>query len=136
MKDHLKIVPSYLIPPSMQAIATDPKNQSKRKKKRKVSGQSQDQRVKSSKMRDPLRNPSVTEEHEVTDAQEPAEEESKDKDTERIFSNSEASHLGRGISGRKEWKMRHHKGPFKKTNPRSQSKRVPGTFQGKKRLMK
>lgn len=59
MKEHLKIVPQYLIPPSMQSISNENSSKSKQKKKRKSVNQSQDQSIKKSKMRDPLRNPSV-----------------------------------------------------------------------------
>lgn len=52
---------------------------------------------------------------------------------ERVYTTGEAkSSLGRGISGRKEWKMRHKKGQFNSKIVKKFSNQMPGSFNRKK----
>lgn len=132
VKDHLRAVPNYLIPQSMQAIAS---TEMKRNKKRKrLNGKTQQENVNSSKMRDPLKNPTV-----AIESEEPSNQDNEEKSgplegsSDKVFTDRELKDgIGYGMSGRKLWKLKHRKGKFNPKLQKKNSSRVPGSFQGKK----
>lgn len=127
-KEHLRNVPSYLIPASMRGAATVTNN--KKKKRKPGSAQnSQDAKRQKSKSKDPLQSFDVDNGEQedagsTTAATAPAEP--------RVFTSTEA--LGQSISGRQEWKQRHKKGKFNPKN--SKSNKLAGSFSTKRSFKK
>ncbi len=97
--DHLKHVPSYLIPAGMRSVV-DVNNSKKRKRKGNTGG-SRQQRISQGKSRDPLAVASGG-----------ADGDDDDNNT-RQLSNKE---LYSSNSGREAWKMRHKKGKYNPKN--------------------
>ena len=117
-KDHLKFVPSYLIPDSMKAVAQVQGNR-RRKRKAPAAGSSNPS-AKKPRSKDPLYSGGSSN---SSGAAAPAATGGAEDKSYRQY--------GQGQSGRKEWKQRHKKGEF---NPQLQKKnaiKTPGTFQKK-----
>lgn len=132
-KEHLKHVPDYLIPASMRSIA-DTSN--RKKKRRKVSGQS-DQRIQKSKMKDPLLGAGAETAAAATgagaDGDDDDAELGEDNANKMFTSNELANQSSRSTSGRRAWQERHGKGKFNKASAKKNSHRVEGTFTKSKR---
>lgn len=122
-KEHLKHIPEYLIPASMRSMVS--MKEKKRKSKARRQGGTQEQRIKKSKLNDPLMNPSKQSEAQADDGKTGIEE--NEIQETRIFTDNEISNGGT-TSGRKQWKMRHGKGKFNPKLKKKNSDRVPGTF--------
>eukprot|EP01033_Poteriospumella_lacustris_P000910 gene911-653_t len=117
-KDHLKFVPSYLIPDSMKAVAQVQGNR-RRKRKAPAAGSSNPS-AKKPRSKDPLYSGGSS--NSSGAAASAATGGAEDKSYRQY---------GQGQSGRKEWKQRHKKGEF---NPQVQKKnaiKTAGTFQKK-----
>lgn len=133
-KDHLKHVPDYLIPASMRSIANTSNG---KKKRRKVSGQS-DQRIQKSKMKDPLLSAGAETAAAATGVGADGDDDDADApggdNADKIFTTSElANQAYRSTSGRRAWQERHGKGKFNKVQAKKNSHRVEGTFTKSKR---
>ena len=124
-KDHLKFVPDYLIPASMRGVA-DKNSQNRKKKRKRISGQSQDQRKMMSKSKDPLQS---FEADEPSAAQGESSEHIPpvyEDNNERVYTKGDS--LGRSTSGRNSWKMAHKRGKFSKKALKPNPLRTAGTF--------
>ncbi len=121
-------MPEYLIPSSMRGVANT--SREPRKKRRKIFGSSQ-QRIEMSKMRDPLRNFGQTTSEGGSSGGSGGSGEVKE--SERIFTAGEVSgSLGKGISGRKQWKIKHRKGEHNPKLVKRFSNVLAGSFNMKK----
>ena len=142
-KDHLKHVPEYLIPASMRSVVNIKGKRKKRSGAGRAQGQggSQEQRIKRSRMNDPLLNPEAGEAGEAEPGEMQTTGAGADKDDtgvsdsvpDKVFTEAELAGR-RGASGRTMWKMKHKKGKF---NPKVKkpTNRVAGSFiKGKKRF--
>ncbi|CAM9192044.1 unnamed protein product, partial [Ectocarpus fasciculatus] len=109
-KEHLRNVPTYLIPASMRGAATVT-NTKKKKRKLGSAQNSQDAKRQKSKSKDPLQS------FDVDADSTPADTNAAPAAEPKVFTSGEA--LGHSISGRQEWKQRHKKGKF---NPKNKSK--------------
>ena len=121
-KEHLKHVPDYLVPASMRSVVNI--KERKRKGKRSRINGTQEQRIKKSKLNDPLIN--LSHDSQVAQTTDDLDKDEGQALDRPILTDKEIS--SGGLSGRKQWKMRHRKGKF---NPKIKSKnndRVPGTF--------
>jgi ATP-dependent RNA helicase DDX56/DBP9 len=129
-KDHLKSVPEYLMPISMRGVSNVKKN-SKRGKKRKMApgSGSSEQRVAQSKKRNPLYSADSAGDADGGDGG----AEGGDGDAGNAEGDFEPATAGDsadagGMSGRKEWKMRHKKGTFNPKAAKKNEHRTPGSF--------
>jgi hypothetical protein len=136
-KEHLKFVPSYLIPNSMRSAASDVNAKKKRRKNgRMITSDAKRQR---SKQKDPLQSFEM----DGVDSNGGAAAESNAEGGElpmdgdegmggaaasekKIFTSTEA--IGKSTSGRQEWKMRHKRGKFNTKQAKKQAHQVPGAF--------
>jgi ATP-dependent RNA helicase DDX56/DBP9 len=126
-KDHLKHVPEYLIPVSMRSMVSV-RGKKKKRRANKVSS-SQEQRVKKSKMNDPLMQPqgSQNEAEGPIDIDDGADDADDAGETEqRVYTEKEV--LGRSSSGRNQWKAKHKKGKFNPKTAKKNTHRVAGSF--------
>eukprot|EP01038_Epipyxis_sp_PR26KG_P004418 gene4418-6245_t len=117
-KDHLKHVPDYLVPSSMKTVVNVNSSKKKRKGGAKTSG-SRENRVNKSKLNDPLFASTLN----VSSNENATETETRTQD--RVFTHDD---LPDAVSGRKQWKMNHHKGKFSKKTSKSAEMSVPGSF--------
>lgn len=132
--DHLKHVPSYLIPSSMRSVASvKGKRMGKHNKKRKSApGMNHEKRILKSKMNDPLHSMDTGGNEDIVPAideniQEDRQEVEPAEDTSnRVYTNSET--IGSSTSGRKSWKMRHKKGEFNPKAKKAGLHRQSGSF--------
>lgn len=136
--DHLKHVPDYLIPSSMRGVVTLRNKKVGKHKKRKSSAgglMTQEQRVKHSKMNDPLLSAGVVREPEAegeagmgAGMEEDAEDVRRvdEEISNRVYTNTES--IGTSTSGRKSWKLRHKKGQFNPKAAKANSHRQKGSF--------
>lgn len=111
------------------------KQVSKKKKRKLIDGETKEHRIQQSKLKDPLFNIEVVNEktQEVEDDEEDINEDmNKDVEKSRIFTNKESKNLGRSLSGRKQWKMRHHKGEYNQKNQKKYANTIKGSFNKKK----
>ena len=107
-----------------------------KKKKRRVSssgnnrpGGTQEQRIKKSKMNDPLLNPPAnTDQHEEQEGEEEGEE-VNEQPPRRVYTEREMR-AGQSTSGRNLWKQKHAKGKFnvKMAKKKNNNDRLPGSF--------
>ena len=114
-KEHLRVVPEYLIPASMRSVAST--SQKKKKRKAMAGGQSQEKRRHMSKSKDPLFSGGVKSTTSTSS--------SHSVPKERVYSSGDT--LGHTTSGRQKWKMNHGKGKFNKKH-KSSSHGVKGSF--------
>lgn len=131
-KDHLKSVPEYLMPVSMRGVSNVRMKNKRGKKRKTVTAGSQEQRVLQSKKRNPLYNP----DNGAEDAGEGADTGASAGDGEAgdaYDAQTGGDSMDGGISGRKEWKMRHKKGAFNPKTAKKNENRTPGTFVQRKR---
>lgn len=132
-KDHLKSVPDYLMPLSMRGVSNVRTKNNKRGKKRKVAGTtsgSQEQRVAQSKKKNPLYNFDGAEGG-AGDGDAGGADGGDADGGDGAGEGEGASHGGSdgaGMSGRKEWKMRHKKGTFNPKAAKKNEHRTPGSF--------
>ena len=138
-KEHLKVLPQYLIPISMRGVVNSSGN-SKRKKRLPVRGESKETRIKRSKANDPLYSmPDGGETSHDGDQVALANDDGDDyahqnsqrnvvENDMKVYSRREASGLGRSHSGRKDWKARHKKGEFNPKLRKKNAHRTPGSF--------
>lgn len=152
-KVHLRAIPSYLVPNSMKAVAQIQTTGKKRKSKSK-GGQSTESRIMKSKRNDPLNQPIDNDEdggagYNDTEGNEDGEGDQIDDNYEndiddneytsheavdqddgnsRVYTSKEVSNLGRTISGRKEWQLRHKKGQYNEKHLKKLAHRTPGTW--------
>ena len=111
-KDHLKNLPNYLIPLSMRSVANT--SSTTKKKRRKTEGQAN--RIKKSKLKDPLLGTNAATGASSGDNANGDDDlqEIDDVDVasaERIFTSNDS--LGASMAGRVKWQQRHKKGKFK-----------------------
>jgi ATP-dependent RNA helicase DDX56/DBP9 len=121
-KDHLKFVPSYLIPDSMKAVA---QVQGGRRRKRKAPAGNNDahqDKRKKQRSKDPLYGGGSGGNSKNQDSNSSHQPSSDDKKYRQY---------GEGNSGRKEWKIRHKKGEFNPQLQKKNASKTPGTFHKK-----
>lgn len=125
-KDHLKFVPSYLIPDSMKAVAQVQGN--RRRKRKQPSGgaatQSGQGHAKKPRAKDPLYAGSDNNNSSNSSSGKPGGEDAGGDGKYRQY--------GQGQSGRKEWKQRHKKGEFNPQLQKKNASKTTGTFQKKR----
>jgi hypothetical protein len=136
-KDHLKFVPEYLIPQSMRSVANSNANK-KRKRKRTQGGGSEglEKRLNQSKKKDPLVG-GLSDETGGDDGADAVgdaggDDGGDDNGNDRVFTTGEirggGGGLGRGMSGRQQWKLKHKKGKFNPKSAKKNEHRVAGSF--------
>lgn len=156
-KVHLRAIPSYLVPNSMKAVAQIQTTTKKRKSKSKGQS-TESRIMKSKRndpLNQPMEHDNEEEgEGEETyqhanddnedikegradidydaDADADADDTQKEADNgetnPRVYSSKEVSNLGKTISGRQEWQLRHKKGKFNEKHLKKFAHRTPGTW--------
>jgi ATP-dependent RNA helicase DDX56/DBP9 len=134
VKEHLKFVPSYLVPPSMRGPASTANQKRKKRKAVKGAVNSQDAKRQRSKMRDPLQSLSVEGGGEIqTDAlTTDVAVDNADGTTladgapKKYYTGKEA--LGRSTSGRQHWKEKHRRGKFNPKRLKREASEIAGAF--------
>lgn len=118
-KSHLRHVPDYLVPRSMKGV-----QQTKVAAKRRKTGGNQNQRVASSKSKDPLQGGGAAAASEASEASSDA------APAPVAYSGDDASGLGlhESTSGRKAWQAKHGKGTFNKVEAKKNQHRMKGSF--------
>jgi ATP-dependent RNA helicase DDX56/DBP9 len=120
-QDHLKFVPDYLIPQSMKTLAVQTKGKNNKRNrrnnlKRKLTSSGD------SRSKDPLFNAHVLDKQDDKDGQDDDQDDGEDAGDVQHDRNKG------NVSGRKKWKMQHHKGAFNPINQKRNERRTPGTF--------
>jgi hypothetical protein len=134
-KEHLKHIPDYLIPDSMRTVSKvqmSSKNHRKNRK-RKIGGEDGNGQKKTKFTNDPLYSTNLI-------AVKPKTSEGEgggDQGSVEGGAGGDGMLFATAPSGRKEWKMKHHKGEYNSKYAKGKAYQTPGTFQkSKKKLMK
>lgn len=123
-KEHLQFVPQYLIPASMRSVASVVQKKGKRRKRKNDTTTSQEQRIKKSKMNDPLMNLESGNNGGNDNDDGGDEGEGDYEEGEEVSGDMNAG----GMSGRKDWKERHKKGKFNPIHAKKNQHRQEGSF--------
>lgn len=131
VKEHLKYVPSYLVPPSMRGPASTANQKRKKRKAGKGAMNSQDAKRHASKMRDPLQSLTVEGggDDANADGADGGDADAAGAFTEapkKVFTSTEQ--LGRSTSGRQNWKEKHRRGKFNPKRLKREKGEIAGAF--------